>query len=55
MLILVYLMLLFLVAGTAMSQKTVYGQEIYAIGANPVAARLSGVPVKRRRWCWCTW
>ncbi|KJK25144.1 ABC transporter permease [Burkholderiaceae bacterium 16] len=44
----VYLMLLFLVAGTAMSQKTVYGQEIYAIGANPVAARLSGVPVKRR-------
>lgn len=44
----VYLMLLFLVAGTAMSQKTTYGQEIYAIGANPVAARLSGVPVKRR-------
>jgi ribose transport system permease protein len=44
----VYLMLAFLVAGTAMSQKTTYGQEIYAIGANPVAARLSGVPVKRR-------
>lgn len=44
----VFLMLAFLVAGTAMSQKTTYGQEIYAIGANPVAARLSGVPVTRR-------
>ncbi|WP_454726715.1 MULTISPECIES: ABC transporter permease [Cupriavidus] len=44
----VYLMLLFLLAGTAMSQKTTYGQEIYAIGANPVAARLSGVPVTQR-------
>ncbi|SDC02090.1 monosaccharide ABC transporter membrane protein, CUT2 family [Cupriavidus sp. YR651] len=44
----VFLMLAFLVAGTAISQKTTYGQEIYAIGANPVAARLSGVPVARR-------
>ncbi|WP_455281114.1 ABC transporter permease [Cupriavidus necator] len=44
----VFLMLAFLVAGTAISQKTTYGQEIYAIGANPVAARLSGVPVTRR-------
>ena len=25
-----------------------WGQQIYAIGANPVAARLSGVPVERR-------
>jgi ribose transport system permease protein len=44
----VFLMLAFLVAGSAISQKTTYGQEIYAIGANPVAARLSGVPVTRR-------
>lgn len=44
----VFLMLAFLTAGTVISQKTTYGQEIYAIGANPVAARLSGVPVTRR-------
>ncbi|RWA53620.1 ABC transporter permease [Cupriavidus sp. UYMSc13B] len=44
----VFLMLAFLMAGTVISQKTTYGQEIYAIGANPVAARLSGVPVTRR-------
>ncbi|EYS85947.1 ABC transporter permease [Cupriavidus sp. SK-4] len=44
----VFLMLAFLFAGMAVSQKTTFGQEIYAIGANPVAARLSGVPVKRR-------
>jgi ribose transport system permease protein len=44
----VYLMVAFLVAGTLFAQRTVWGQEIYAIGANPVAARLSGVPVARR-------
>ncbi|WP_011300255.1 ABC transporter permease [Cupriavidus necator] len=44
----VFLMLAFLTAGTVISQKTTYGQEIYAIGANPVAARLSGVPVTCR-------
>jgi ribose transport system permease protein len=44
----VFLMLAFLFAGMVVSQKTTFGQEIYAIGANPVAARLSGVPVKRR-------
>ncbi|HMN86872.1 MAG TPA: ABC transporter permease, partial [Bauldia sp.] len=27
------------------SRKTVYGRWIYATGANPVAARLMGVPV----------
>jgi ribose transport system permease protein len=37
-----------LVAGTVLLQLTVFGQELYAIGANPVAAALSGVPVKRR-------
>ena len=30
------------------AQRTVWGQQIYAHGANPVAARLSGVPVERR-------
>ncbi|HWP11136.1 MAG TPA: ABC transporter permease, partial [Ramlibacter sp.] len=44
----VYVMLLFLVAGVVFAQRTTWGQEIYAIGANPEAARLSGVPVRRR-------
>jgi ribose transport system permease protein len=44
----VYLMFLFLVTGIAFAQYTTYGQEIYGIGANPIAARLSGIPVKRR-------
>jgi ribose transport system permease protein len=44
----VYLMFLFLVIGIAFAQYTIYGQEIYGIGANPVAARLSGIPLKRR-------
>jgi ribose transport system permease protein len=44
----IYLMFLFLAIGWAFTQRTTWGQEIYAIGANPVAARLSGVPVKRR-------
>jgi ribose transport system permease protein len=44
----VYLMLLFLGAGMAFAHRTTFGQEVYAIGANPVAAALSGVPVGRR-------
>ncbi|GLH79796.1 sugar ABC transporter permease [Bradyrhizobium sp. SSBR45G] len=44
----VYLLLVFLAIGTLFAQRTVWGQEIYAIGANPVAARLSGIPVSRR-------
>jgi ribose transport system permease protein len=44
----VYLLLVFLAAGTVFAQRTTWGQEIYAIGANPVAARLSGIPVSRR-------
>jgi ribose transport system permease protein len=44
----VYLMLVFLAIGTIFAQRTTWGQEIYAIGANPVAARLSGIPVARR-------
>jgi ribose transport system permease protein len=44
----VYLLLIFLAIGTAFAQRTTWGQEIYAIGANPIAARLSGIPVSRR-------
>lgn len=43
-----YLLLIFLAIGTVFAQRTVWGQEIYAIGANPVAARLSGIPLSRR-------
>ena len=35
-------------SGRCFAQRTIWGQEIYAIGANPVAARLSGIPVARR-------
>lgn len=44
----VYLMFLFLAIGVHFAQRTTWGQEIYAVGANPVAARLSGVPIHRR-------
>ncbi|WP_315782222.1 MULTISPECIES: ABC transporter permease [unclassified Bradyrhizobium] len=44
----VYLLLVFLAIGSFFAQRTIWGQEIYAIGANPVAARLSGIPVNRR-------
>jgi len=44
----VYVMMLFLFIGAFFAQRTVWGQQIYAIGANPVSARLSGVPVERR-------
>jgi ribose transport system permease protein len=44
----VFLLAVFLAIGTMFAQRTVWGQEIYAIGANPVAARLSGIPVSRR-------
>jgi len=38
-----------LIAATVFLRSTNVGQEIYAIGANPEAARLSGVPVRRRQ------
>lgn len=44
----VYLMVVFLLAGALFAQRTVWGQQIYAIGANPVAARLTGIPVNKR-------
>jgi len=44
----VYVMFAFLLMGAFFAQRTTYGQEIYAIGANPTAARLSGIPLERR-------
>lgn len=44
----IYVMVVFLAIGTLFAQRTIWGQQVYAIGANPVAARLSGVPVKSR-------
>lgn len=45
----VYLMALVLLMGTIVTRRLNFGHEIYAIGANPVAARLSGIPVRRRQ------
>ena len=44
----IYLMLVFLLIGGLFARRTTWGQEIYAIGANAVAARLSGVPIGKR-------
>jgi len=41
----VYLMVLGLLLATWLLQYTTWGQEIYATGANPEAAALSGLPV----------
>lgn len=43
------LMLLFLALTAFILARTVYGKTIYAIGGNPEAARLSGLPVKITR------
>ncbi|MFI4952265.1 MAG: ABC transporter permease, partial [Burkholderiales bacterium] len=45
----VYLMAAVLIVATIFTRSTNLGQEIYAIGANPEAARLSGIPVRRRQ------
>jgi ribose transport system permease protein len=45
----VYLMVVVVILGTLFMRSTNIGQEIYAIGANPEAARLSGIPVRRRQ------
>ena len=45
----IYLMIAFLVIGYFFTKRTTYGQQIYAIGANTVAARLSGIPVNTSR------
>src|SRR5439155_3585137 len=44
----VYLMALCLAAGGLFVRYTTFGYEVYAIGANAEAARLSGVPVRAR-------
>jgi ribose transport system permease protein len=44
----IYLMIVFLAIGYFFTKRTTYGQQIYAIGANGVAARLSGIPVNSR-------
>jgi ribose transport system permease protein len=44
----VYLMVVCLAIGVVLTRYTTYGYEIHAIGANPEAARLSGIPVRRR-------
>ena len=44
----VYLMLVGLLAGGIFTRYTTFGHEIYAIGANVEAARLSGIPVSSR-------
>ena len=44
----VYLMVAALLAGGIFTRYTTFGHEIYAIGANVEAARLSGIPVSSR-------
>jgi len=44
----IYVMTLFLVVGGIFTRYTTFGHEVYAIGANREAARLSGVPVRAR-------
>ena len=44
---LVIVMLAFYVVGSVVMRKTRYGRDVYAIGGNPRAARLSGLPVTR--------
>ena len=44
----VYVMAAFLAMGGVFTRYTTFGQEVYAIGANREAARLSGVPVRAR-------
>lgn len=44
----VYLMAAFLFAGAIFTRYTTHGHEVFAIGANREAARLSGVPIRAR-------
>jgi len=43
----VLIMLLVYVAGWFLLNRTVFGRQVYAIGGNAEAARLSGIPVRR--------
>ena len=44
----IYVMGAFLVAGGIFTRYTTFGHEVYAIGSNREAARLSGIPVRAR-------
>jgi ribose transport system permease protein len=44
----IYVMAAFLAAGGIFTRYTTFGYEVYAIGANREAARLSGIPVRAR-------
>jgi ribose transport system permease protein len=44
----VYLMSACLALGIVFTRYTIYGHEVYAIGANRESARLSGIPVRNR-------
>jgi ribose transport system permease protein len=44
----IYVMAAFLAAGGVFTRYTTFGHEVYAIGANREAARLSGIPVRAR-------
>lgn len=44
----IYFMLAALLAGGIFTRYTTFGHEVYAIGANAEAARLSGIPVSSR-------
>ena len=43
----VIILIIVLIIGVIVLRFTVYGRQVYAIGANPVAARLVGIPSKR--------
>lgn len=45
----VYLMAAVWAVGMLFTSRLTVGREIFAIGANPEAARLSGIPVRRRQ------
>jgi ribose transport system permease protein len=42
-----WFVLLFVVAGWVLQSRTALGRRLYAVGANPAAARIAGVPVER--------
>src|SRR5258706_814463 len=44
----IYVMAAFLAGGGIFTRYTTFGHEVYAIGANREAARLSGIPVRSR-------
>jgi ribose transport system permease protein len=47
----IWLMLLLYTAAHFVMSRTVFGRMLYAIGGNPEAARLCGIPINRIRIC----